>query len=63
MNKDTELRIPEKFRGVNPKHMRILEKMPQEEDLYRRKHVYYQRNFQFYKHALKLERNFITTKK
>ena len=57
------LKIPTKFRGVHPKHMRIKEDFKKEEDFYRRKHVYNQRKLQFYKSAMKMEKNSFVTKK
>ena len=43
--------------------MRINEDLPTESDFHRRRYVYNQRQFQFFKHALNLEKNFIATKR
>ena len=56
--------VPEKFRGVQPKHIRISsEACLNEEEYLRKKYVCKKRKLQFYGHARKIEQLSLKTKK
>lgn len=54
--------IPAKFRGLDPRHMRMPEKCRTESAFLRRKYVHHQKTFQYFKNAMDVEGNLLRTK-
>jgi hypothetical protein len=53
---------PAKFRGLDPKHLRMPEQCRDEAAFRRRKYVHHQRTFQYFKNAMEVEGSLLRTR-
>lgn len=54
--------MPAKFKGLNPRHLRLPEDCRDENTFHRRKYIHNQKTFQYFRNAIKAENSLLRTK-